>query len=240
MDEIFLEDDETGLLVSNLGRVVGPTGKVLKQTKNDSGYYIVGVKGGKRQKSLRVHRLVARNFIPNPLNLPFINHKDECRTNNRVDNLEWCDPKYNATYGNARKKIEKKFVEHGVSKSITLTNGTETKTFSSYHKAAKELGVNISNFNLLRKGVCLSVNGWYIPSDEIGLRLENKTNRMMSTRKRNCLRNAPKSIVLINGDRRVEFESINECARMLGLWAGSVHRVVSGKAKEIHGWRLAQ
>ena len=52
----------------------------------------------------RIHRLVAEVFIPNPDNLPFINHKDEVKTNNVFKNLEWCTPEYNNTYGTARSR----------------------------------------------------------------------------------------------------------------------------------------
>ena len=46
----------------------------------------------------KVHRLVAQMFIPNPNNLPIVNHKDENPSNNRVDNLEWCTNQYNCQY----------------------------------------------------------------------------------------------------------------------------------------------
>lgn len=63
------------------------------------------------KKQTYVHRLVAEAFIPNPAKLPLINHKDETRNNNNVDNLEWCTTSYNRTYGNARENQKKNTVK---------------------------------------------------------------------------------------------------------------------------------
>lgn len=59
-----------------------------------------------KQKNYKVHRLVAQAFIPNPDNLPFINHKDENKLNNCVDNLEWCTREYNVNYGTAIQRMK--------------------------------------------------------------------------------------------------------------------------------------
>lgn len=56
----------------------------------------------KRSKKFLLHRIVAKAFIPNPNNYPEINHKDENKLNNAVDNLEWCTRSYNMCYGTAR------------------------------------------------------------------------------------------------------------------------------------------
>ena len=59
---------------------------------------------GKR-KIKKVHRLVAETFIPNPDNLPEVNHKDENKQNPSVSNLEWCTSKYNSNYGIRKERI---------------------------------------------------------------------------------------------------------------------------------------
>ena len=63
------------------------------------GYYRVALTKNGKTKCYFVHRLVAEAFIPNPENLSQVNHKDECKTNNFVGNLEWCTAIYNVRYG---------------------------------------------------------------------------------------------------------------------------------------------
>lgn len=87
--------------ISNLGIVRSLlTNKIMKQTITDQGRARVNLRYAKTReyKSLLVHRLVAGNFLPNPNNLPEVNHKDCNPLNNRVDNLEWCDRRYNIKY----------------------------------------------------------------------------------------------------------------------------------------------
>ena len=91
--------------VSDLGRVKRLAGKgcknerILKPQYNSKGYLYVSLYKCGKSVHLAVHRLVAATFIPNPDKLPEVNHKDENKTNNRVDNLEYCDGKYNCNYG---------------------------------------------------------------------------------------------------------------------------------------------
>ena len=81
--------------------------RLLKQSFVGCGYCSVMLSKKGKVRRFNVHRLVAEAFIPNPSNLPEINHKDENKTNNREDNLEWCTPKYNANYGNRNSLISK-------------------------------------------------------------------------------------------------------------------------------------
>ena len=96
--------------VSNQARVRNSKGQILKQcVKVGKCVYYKYVKlykdGQYRQRY--VHRMMAECFIPNPDNLPIINHKDEDGTNNRLDNLEWCTVEYNSNYGNAKRNMSR-------------------------------------------------------------------------------------------------------------------------------------
>lgn len=88
-------------LIYNDGRVYNKkTNKFLKVHLDSCGYQHVTLYRGtkKSRKTFKVHRLVAKAFIPNPNNYLEVNHKDENKQNNKVSNLEWCDRKYNCEY----------------------------------------------------------------------------------------------------------------------------------------------
>jgi len=73
--------------------------KICQCTKQHDGYMMKYLSKNGKKSYHNVHRLVAEAFIPNPLNLPFVNHKNEKKHDNRVENLEWCTAKYNTNYG---------------------------------------------------------------------------------------------------------------------------------------------
>ena len=102
--------------VSNFGnvRTTNYHGKckthLLKERLNYYGYYTVLLFDDSKDKFISkfVHRLVAESFIDNPKLLPCVNHKDENKTNNYVDNLEWCDIAYNNNYGTRIERMREK------------------------------------------------------------------------------------------------------------------------------------
>ena len=102
-------DDRTIHVVDN-GREYDKfiAGKQMKQRLHSNGYKTVDLTKDGTTKRKYVHRLVAEAFIQNPDNLPFINHKDEDKTNNFVENLEWCTNEYNVNYGSAIDRARKK------------------------------------------------------------------------------------------------------------------------------------
>lgn len=91
--------------VSNFGNVRNvESGEILKATLNTWGYPCVTLCMKNKRKNKTVHRLVAEAFIVNPNNFPEVNHKDENKHNNCVDNLEWVTKKVNMNYGTRTKR----------------------------------------------------------------------------------------------------------------------------------------
>lgn len=92
---------------TKFGKLYGRrNGKILKQNILNSGYLYVMLSKKSKKYIRLVHRLVAESFIPNIKNFPVVNHRDENRLNNRVDNLEWCTYLYNSRYGTAIEKLK--------------------------------------------------------------------------------------------------------------------------------------
>ena len=104
-------------MVSNTGKVFSvKAGRCLKPSKAGSGYLVVNLGGGNNHTKCYIHRLVAIMFIPNPYNLPQVNHKDENPLNNSVDNLEWCTSDYNINYGGHNSRVSQTRIEKGIAK----------------------------------------------------------------------------------------------------------------------------
>ena len=121
--------------VSNKGRVKSLGNnktrreKILQPSENHKGYLRISLYKNGKQKKFLVHRLVAEAFLPNPNNLPQVNHKIddfEHRSDNRVENLEWCTAEYNNNYGTHNEKLSeskkgkkhKKHKKHKLKKQI--------------------------------------------------------------------------------------------------------------------------
>ena len=161
MEEVWI--DIVGFIgkyqISNYGRVKSikrkyAGEKILKLQIDKDGYHRVSLKNGKSYY-LPVHRLVAQAFIPNPDNLPCVNHKDENKLNNFVwinddgtvdlekSNLEWCTVAYNNTYGSRYNLNEKPVLQFDL-------NGNLINKYKSVSDAAR-----INNYKIQAiQGVC--------------------------------------------------------------------------------------
>ena len=125
-------EENPNYMVSNLGRVKSLKRidsnkhpikeRVLKSCKVDGGYLAVVLCENGKRKTFLVHRLVAQAFIPNPNNLPQVNHKDEDKTNNTVENLEYCDQFYNNIYGTRIQRTVDVLINHHRCNALVLCN----------------------------------------------------------------------------------------------------------------------
>ena len=126
-------------------------GRVLKQRLRSDGYMDVGFGIDGKVVKLRVHRIVATCFIPNPENLPEVNHIDCDPTNNAANNLEWCTSQYNVAY---RDKLGHTAKQGGPKRPVIAVN-TETFEvfwFESQHEAGRQLDVCVQGVNNVAKG----------------------------------------------------------------------------------------
>ena len=153
--------------VSNLGRVkslnYNKTGReeILKH-KIVKGYLRLNLCKDSKTHSFFIHRLVAQAFIPNPDNLPQVNHIDECKTNNRVENLEWCSAKYNTNYGSRTEKVIKALTNRSdCSKPIEqILNGGVIATYPSISEAARQTGLFIPSISSCCLGKTKTTGGF--------------------------------------------------------------------------------
>ena len=129
--------------VSNLGNI-RRNGKLINQSLKN-GYLRVNLSKDGKYKNYYVHRLVALAFLPNPNNLPLVNHKDEIRTNNNIDNLEWCDNKYNLTYGTILERKGLKIYQLDM-------NGNFIKEWLGANDASRNLSIPQSNITYCCQG----------------------------------------------------------------------------------------
>ncbi len=137
--------------ISSLGRVKSLRNeKILSYNKKGKGYLGVNLWKNGNGYNKYVHRLVAKAFIPNHNNLPEVNHKDEIKEHNCVENLEWCNRKYNVNYGTATERRSKR----------VLCVETDI-VFPSSIEASRQTGVNQGNIISCCRGNLKKTKGFH-------------------------------------------------------------------------------
>jgi hypothetical protein len=136
--------------VTSCGKIWSYRRNKFLNTYGGDDYQMVGLyKDGKTYFDY-VHRIVAKAYIPNPDNLPDVNHKDEVRNHNWANNLEWCTRKYNINYGARIEKIRKAVY------CVELD-----KVFDSALTAAQELGIHASGITFCVRGKIKTTGGYH-------------------------------------------------------------------------------
>ena len=128
-------------------------GRILTPCYDRYGYLQIRIKN----KMMKLHRLVAEAFIPNPDNLPQVNHKDECKINNIPSNLEWCTGAYNTTYGTANERRATK--QSKAVEQITM-EGQHVAYYPSVSAVTREFGASLSLIVRACNGRCQTAYGY--------------------------------------------------------------------------------
>lgn len=123
--------------------------RILTQRVADTGYYVVTLSKGAKRKIALVHRLIACSFITNkdPATMMDINHKDGCRTNNDIDNLEWCTRQYNVLHGYRNNR----HLPNNRKSVMCIDTG---EVFNSFEEAARQCKISSSS---IRRSISLGV-----------------------------------------------------------------------------------
>lgn len=148
-----IKDYENSYLIGDQGSVKSLlTNKILKQSKGNSGYFQVCLSKDRKIKSIMVHRLVAKAFLPLKEGKRIVNHKNGVKTDNRVENLEWCTHSENSKHANTNglapnppNWAKGKFgFEHNRSKAVIQldVNKERVKIFGSLLEAGRQLNAD--------------------------------------------------------------------------------------------------
>lgn len=132
--------------------------KILKQSYTKDGYYKCGLHKDGKSKTQKIHRLVAQAFLNNPLNLPEVNHKNEIKTDNRVENLEWCSKPYNILYGTGFKRGREKCKK--IVYKYSKDDNELLEIYSSISEASQITGIKKANISSCCRGKAKTAGGY--------------------------------------------------------------------------------
>ena len=156
MEEIWkdIEGYEGLYQVSNMGRVKSVRKNIILSQSIKNGYKRVALCANNNPKDYYIHRLVATAFIPNHDNLPQVNHKDENKTNNCVNNLEWCTQEYNLNYGTGTRRSQLANTNGKCSKPVLqyTLEGIFIKEWKSTMDVQRNLGFDHANISKCCRG----------------------------------------------------------------------------------------
>lgn len=229
---------EDRYMVSNTGKVWSKCTNTIRKTDfNPDGYEVIMLSRNGRMHGTFVHRLVALAFLPNPNDYPVVNHKDENRSNNHVENLEWCSYYYNATYNNAHKKRAK-----NLSKDVYQYNkdGQLVGIYPNTRAAAKVIGAQPGNVSTSCKYEKGTVKGYifsYRELSEVDVleRYEHQCKLGCSEKNHPAI---SKKVAQYDSNLNLvaTFPSANEAHRQLGYALSGITSTCRGEHKTCHGF----
>ena len=210
----------------------------MKQYVNNKGYYTARLNKNGSEKTYLIHRLVAETFIPNPNNLPEVNHKDEKKNNNCVDNLHWCTKVFNNGYGKLDKYGRRKSRKHIMKKVAQYDlNGSLLNVYDGLLLAKERTGINNNCINRCCSGELKTSGGyiWKYVDDETPIEEYIISKAKKTTGKQVEQYDLYDNFIKI-------FPSCEAAARELGTNSGTpINRCARGERKTAYGfkWKYA-
>jgi len=213
-------------------------GKILTPQMDKRGYLRVGLCNTKKY----VHTLVAQSFIPNndPKRLIQVNHKNEDKSDNRVENLEWCDNIYNSRYGSRGKRIGEK----ASIAVIQIKPDGSISRFNSLTEAAKSVGASTTEISFACKGKKNTCRGsiWRYAdndnSEQVAFNQEISRKRVAEGHRKTALKVSVAVIQLSTcGSFISEYPSISAAERITGVGNTSICKVCRGVTKTAGGYK---
>lgn len=161
-----IEGYEGKYMISDDGQVWSNHKKGFLKPGESAGYPYVNLCKDGIRKNYNIHRLVAQAFIPNPNNLPEVNHKDENKQNNCVNNLEWCDAKYNSNYGTRNERIKSKTSRQTYQYDL---ESNLIAVWPSQREASRQLNISVGSINKVIRGKHKSTHGFIFTDTPIDI-----------------------------------------------------------------------
>lgn len=224
--------------------------KLLKQDVSHRGYKRVYLAKDGKNKHHLVHRLVAMTFIPNPDDLPIVNHKDEDPSNNNVKNLEWCTHEYNLNYGTRNKRVGKKTKERMIgkkgkdaprSKPILMYDkeGNFIRRFNCIADANEYFGKDrgCSSITMCLRGENKSAYGYiFTYADDTQDTIKNKINECQNEKGK--YNKKPINMYTKDGEFVKRFDAIVDANEYLGKdrTCVGINNCLSGRRKTAYGY----
>lgn len=228
---------ENKYLISSHGRVMSigtyntcKKGELIKLHKKHgrNGYMQARFYDNGRAKTFEIHLLVAKAFIPNPENLPMVNHIDEDKVNNHVENLEWCTPQYNVRYSNAK------------AVDVYTKDGVYIETLNTLTDAAAKYNIHSANISRCCKsqyGTCAGYQFRYCgePFQKKPISEKQKRRKERYGHDSNESRYVALYEYTIGGTFVTAWPNSQEAARAYGIAGSAIRKCGRGEVSTIGG-----